>query len=200
MVHLQVGCSRCRHTADLTFATAAVSLPSEGPGSPAPTAAAAAAGGPVQGGKCGGLEWAGECANCHASWAVQLAPRLVHERSNALAAVRAEGCVPRDLLPSMLAGQCGRWAGAGMGQGLGAGARAGLPWVRGRAICAGSAAAPADARQHSHCTHMGRQGRGFMGGVPVAQWQGPAQPKTARAPPGCQGSVIRTAAARRKQW
>ncbi|GAB4820690.1 hypothetical protein N2152v2_007736 [Parachlorella kessleri] len=123
---LQVGCSRCRHSADFTFATEAVAAPPapapspRSPGGPlakawhslAPPAAAAAAAAAPSSVVVAGLEWAGECGNCHNPWVVQLLPKLVHERSNVLAVVRAEGCVPRDLLPSMLAGQCARCAAA----------------------------------------------------------------------------------------
>jgi hypothetical protein len=92
---LQACCARCGATRDLSFATAAVALPSDG-------------GGGGQG--AGVLAAAAECPSCHAEWRVELAPKLVHERSNVLAHVRAAGCAPRDLLPSMLAGQCGRCA------------------------------------------------------------------------------------------
>ncbi len=40
-------------------------------------------------------------------WLLSLVPHLVHAASNILADVTATGCHPRDLLPSMLAGQCG---------------------------------------------------------------------------------------------
>ena len=40
-------------------------------------------------------------------WLLTLVPHLVHAASNVLADVTATGCHPRDLLPSMLAGQCG---------------------------------------------------------------------------------------------
>ena len=40
-------------------------------------------------------------------WLLSLVPHLVHAASNVLADVTATGCHLRDLLPSMLAGQCG---------------------------------------------------------------------------------------------
>lgn len=107
---MQVGCSRCQRASDVTFATPAVALPSSSP-TPA-SAAGAARSAPAQ--HSGGLEWGGECGHCHSPMLVQLVPRMVHDRSNVLAVIRAEGCTPMDLLPSMLAGQCGRYCGPGV--------------------------------------------------------------------------------------
>lgn len=100
-LNLQVACTRCRAGGELSFATAAVALPSDG--------AASAAGGKGGSGS-GTLLAAAECGTCHLTWAVEVAPKLLHERSNVLAHVKSEGCVPRDLLPSWLAGQCSRCA------------------------------------------------------------------------------------------
>ncbi|KAL4442998.1 hypothetical protein ABPG77_008489 [Micractinium sp. CCAP 211/92] len=99
-LNLQLSCGRCRAAGELSFASAAVALASEAPG---------AAGGAAAG-RRGTLAAAGECPACHAPWAVELAPKLVHERSNVLAHLRADGCAPLDMLPSMLAGQCSQCA------------------------------------------------------------------------------------------
>ena len=102
-LNLQLTCSRCKASGELSCATAAVALPSDGGGS----------GGGRGGGKAGGsgtLVAAAECGTCHAGWEVEVAPKLLHERSNVLAHVRCRGCTPADLLPSMLAGQCGSCA------------------------------------------------------------------------------------------
>ncbi|PRW56290.1 CHY zinc finger [Chlorella sorokiniana] len=93
-LNLQVACTRCRAPGELSFATAAVALPSDA----------------RSGGSSGKLGAVGECANCHQPWAAEVAPKLLHERSNTLAHIRAEGCAPLDLLPSWLAGQCSRCA------------------------------------------------------------------------------------------
>ena len=96
-LNIQVSCARCRATGELSFATAAVALPSDG-------------GGGGDGGSGGTLAAAADCPTCHQAWEVQVAPKLVHERSNVLSLLRSTGCAPIDLLPSMLAGQCGRCA------------------------------------------------------------------------------------------
>ncbi|PSC71454.1 CHY zinc finger [Micractinium conductrix] len=93
---LQVLCSRCRAPGELTFASAAVALPADA------TAAS----------RRGTLAAAAECGKCHAEMRVDLAPKLAHGYSNTLAHVRAEGCTPVDLLPSMLAGQCPQCSGS----------------------------------------------------------------------------------------
>lgn len=90
-LNLQVACTRCRAPGELSFASAAVALPSD-----------------ARGGGSGTLAATGECGNCHQPWAAEVAPKLLHERSNTLAHIRAEGCAPLDLLPSWLAGQCSR--------------------------------------------------------------------------------------------
>ncbi|KAL4457732.1 hypothetical protein ABPG75_012597 [Micractinium tetrahymenae] len=100
-LNVQVSCGRCRASGELSFASAAVALSSDAP-------AGSAGGGTI--GRRGTLAAAGECPACHAAWLVELAPKLVHERSNMLAQLRAEGCSPLDMLPSMLAGQCGQCA------------------------------------------------------------------------------------------
>lgn len=95
-LNLQVACTRCRAPGELSFATAAVALPSDGRSKGSSS------------GSSDTLVGAGECGNCHQLWAAEVAPKLLHERSNTLAHIRAEGCAPVDLLPSWLAGQCGR--------------------------------------------------------------------------------------------
>jgi hypothetical protein len=82
---LQRACARCRAPGEASFSVGAAAA----------------------GGRQGGVRQEGACAACHAPWALTLAPRLVHERSNVLAAVTPEGCAPVDLLPSLLAAQCG---------------------------------------------------------------------------------------------
>jgi hypothetical protein len=100
-LNLQVSCQRCRAAGELSFATAAVALPSE------PSRGGGGGGGGGGKGRASGLlTAAAECGTCHAEWAVEVAPKLVHERSNVMAHLRAEGCLPADLLPSMLAAQC----------------------------------------------------------------------------------------------
>ncbi|KAI3436695.1 hypothetical protein D9Q98_006110 [Chlorella vulgaris] len=99
-LNLQVSCQRCRAAGELSFATAAVALPSE------PSRGGGGGGGGGKGRASGLLTAAAECGTCHAEWAVEVAPKLVHERSNVMAHLRAEGCLPADLLPSMLAAQC----------------------------------------------------------------------------------------------
>ena len=93
---LQVACTRCRAAGELSFASAAVALLSDG--------------GAGRGGRRGTLAAAAECGNCHQPWAAEVAPKLLHDRNNVLAHVRADGCAPQDLLPSWLAGQCSRCA------------------------------------------------------------------------------------------
>lgn len=102
-LNLQARCSRCGAAGDLTFATDAVAapVPASAPGS--------SRNGGVRGGQ---LEAAGECPGCHQAWHVAVVPKLVHERSNTLAHLRARGCAPADMLPSLLAGQCGRCSSA----------------------------------------------------------------------------------------
>ena len=46
------------------------------------------------------------CAECHQPWRLEIHARLVHASSNVIARVRATGCAPIDLLPSLMAGQC----------------------------------------------------------------------------------------------
>lgn len=45
------------------------------------------------------------CSACHLAWSVGVVPKLVHEQSNVLAAVEAEGCAAVDMLPSLVAGR-----------------------------------------------------------------------------------------------
>ena len=87
-----MACSRCRGLGDVALASSAVAA--------APSAPAG-----------GALRCAAECGQCHQAWEVSAQPRTVHERSNVLAVVQAEGCTPLDLLPAtMFAGQCSRCA------------------------------------------------------------------------------------------
>ena len=121
---LQVRCTRCGHTGELVFATEAVAAqpspaPTSGTGAgrgQGPHTDAGGGGGSGGGGsraRSGGtLEAEGECGGCHQAWGVHVAPKLVHERSNTLTHLRPQGCNPVDLLPSLLAGQCGRCAAA----------------------------------------------------------------------------------------
>eukprot|EP00798_Chlamydomonas_sp_ICE-L_P031137 gene31137-6276_t len=53
------------------------------------------------------LEGSIECAKCHVLLGLQVRPRFVHESSNVLCTMRPAACIPLDLLPSMLAAQCG---------------------------------------------------------------------------------------------
>ena len=92
-------CNRCPATHELAFASAAVASGS-------------------QQGMSGSIQVAAHCPNCHQDWSVSLQPRLVHAHSNVLASLRSHGCSPLDLLPSLMAAQCGgcsaaaslRWA------------------------------------------------------------------------------------------
>ena len=51
---------------------------------------------------------AGACHSCSQGWTVEMQPLLVHAHNSAMANIRAEGCTPLDLLPSLCAAQCGR--------------------------------------------------------------------------------------------
>ena len=84
---LQMVCSRCPTTADMTFASDAVSSGN-------------------QQGRGGGIQVSAQCSNCHQDWSACLTPRLVHAHSNVLASLRSLGCSPLDLLPSLMAAQC----------------------------------------------------------------------------------------------
>ncbi|MEW5310747.1 MAG: hypothetical protein WDW38_002513 [Sanguina aurantia] len=68
-------------------------------------AARKAAGGPRP------FEQQGACGNCHASWLIVMRPRFVHESANVLGVLKPLGVTPRDLLPSLWAGQCGTCSG-----------------------------------------------------------------------------------------
>ena len=46
------------------------------------------------------------CPTCHLEWDLTMLPSIVHESNNSLATLRAEGCTPVDMLPSMVEGQC----------------------------------------------------------------------------------------------
>ena len=86
LVLMQIACSRCGATQDLS---ADVSHLGQGNRTPSHST----------------LELS--CSNCHQPWRIEVAPRLVHAASNVLARLRPLGCNPIDLLPSLLAGQCG---------------------------------------------------------------------------------------------
>lgn len=79
----QVACSRCGQAATLSVCSPALHT---GPG--AFTAAAA-------------------CTHCSQPLEVLLRPRFVHDSNNTLGVIKPVGCVPRDLLPSIYAAQCG---------------------------------------------------------------------------------------------
>lgn len=84
---IQVACQRCQAASEAVFAQLG-------------------AGGDGGGSNRKHLAWQGECSTCHQQLEVTVAPRIVHDGSNVLAVLRPDGCVPRDMLPSMLAAQC----------------------------------------------------------------------------------------------
>lgn len=84
---LQMVCNRCHATSELAFASDAVASGS-------------------QQGTSGSIQVSAQCAKCHQDWFAGLQPRLVHAHSNVLASIRAQGCAPLDLLPSLMAAQC----------------------------------------------------------------------------------------------
>ncbi|KAA6418012.1 MAG: hypothetical protein FRX49_12012 [Trebouxia sp. A1-2] len=86
-LNIQMVCSRCPATADMAFASDAVSSGN-------------------QQGRGGGIQVSAQCSNCHQDWSACLTPRLVHAHSNVLASLRSLGCSPLDLLPSLMAAQC----------------------------------------------------------------------------------------------
>lgn len=57
------------------------------------------------------FEQQGVCGNCHVSWLIVMRPRFVHESANVLCVLKPLGVIPRDLLPSLWAGQCGTCSG-----------------------------------------------------------------------------------------
>lgn len=84
---IQMVCSRCTATADMAFASDAVASGN-------------------QQGRAGSIQVSSQCSNCHQDWSASLTPRLVHAHSNVLASLRAQGCSPLDVLPSLMAAQC----------------------------------------------------------------------------------------------
>ena len=84
---MQVVCSRCTATADMAFASDAVASGN-------------------QQGRAGSIQVSSQCPNCHQDWSASLTPRFVHAHSNVLASLRAQGCSPQDVLPSLMAAQC----------------------------------------------------------------------------------------------
>jgi len=86
-IGIQVVCHRCQAASEAVFAQLG-------------------AGGDGGGKNRKQLAWQGECNTCHQHLEVTVAPRIVHDCSNVLAVLRPDGCVPQDMLPSMLAAQC----------------------------------------------------------------------------------------------
>lgn len=56
---------------------------------------------------CKPFEALATCSRCSSHMSLLLRPKFVHDASNVLGAVKAEGCSPLDLLPGMYAAQCG---------------------------------------------------------------------------------------------
>ncbi len=105
---VQVASSRCGKDGSLTVSSDAIGSAPE----PAPSAAGAAgrsapavAAGPRP------FEAAGECVGCHTPWHAAARPRFVHGGANVLCALKLRGCVPRDILPCLLAVQCASCSG-----------------------------------------------------------------------------------------
>jgi hypothetical protein len=92
---LQLACQRCRATCEAVFSQL---------GGGSDSTATGGGGGGSSHRKH--LAWKGECSTCHANLEVTLAPRIVHDGSNILAVLRPNGCVPMDMLPSILEAQC----------------------------------------------------------------------------------------------
>lgn len=90
-LRLQVGCNRCQSKGEAELSTSSVS-------------SGATASGSSSRGRY--LHWEGKCSTCHVDWEMTVVPRIAHGNSEVLAVLRAEGCTPTDLLPSILAAQC----------------------------------------------------------------------------------------------
>jgi hypothetical protein len=117
---LQVMCRRCTSSTALLLTAAGGSCTSTAPApgtaaAGASTSAAAASGSATtttanssSGGssKARPFEYVGACSVCRADLAVLLRPRFVHASSNVLAGLKATGCSPRDLLPSVYGATC----------------------------------------------------------------------------------------------
>jgi hypothetical protein len=128
---LQLGCSRCSSSTTVqltaqggstvsTVSTVSTAAGSTGEGdstaaassSSAPAAAAGAGGNGRGGGSSSSsrssraFEWGGSCGTCQQELHVLLRPRFVHEGSNILAGLKAVGCAPLDLLPSVYGATC----------------------------------------------------------------------------------------------
>jgi hypothetical protein len=129
---LQLGCSRCSSSTTVqltaqggstvstvsTVSTAAAGSTSDAGGTAAASSGStpAAAAGAGAGGRGGGgssstrssraFEWGGSCSTCQQELHVLLRPRFVHEGANILAGLKAVGCVPLDLLPSVYGATC----------------------------------------------------------------------------------------------
>jgi hypothetical protein len=111
---LQLTCSRCgeRYSLALTAegstrmpaAASSGSSPAAAAGAPPPTAAAPL--GTSSSSKPRPFEFSGSCSTCQAELAVLLRPRFVHTSSNVLAGLKAVGCTPLDLLPSLYGASC----------------------------------------------------------------------------------------------
>ncbi|GLC36785.1 hypothetical protein PLESTB_000783200 [Pleodorina starrii] len=87
--NFEVSCGRCGARDTLVLASAAVA--GGGGGSGASHQATAS----------------GCCQRCTAPWSLVMRPHFVHATSNSLCVIKPEGCRPVDLLPSLMAGQCG---------------------------------------------------------------------------------------------
>jgi hypothetical protein len=139
---LHLSCSRCNSsttvlltaqggsTTSTTSAAAAAAGGGGGGGTPGGTPAAAAAAAAAATGSKGGssraFEWSGSCSVCQQLLSVLLRPRFVHEGSNVLAGLKAVGCVPLDLLPSVYGATCADCDAVGALRGL---------QVRGTYVC-----------------------------------------------------------------
>ncbi|KAL3135703.1 hypothetical protein ABBQ38_006174 [Trebouxia sp. C0009 RCD-2024] len=111
-LNIQMVCNRCHATSELAFASDAVASGS-------------------QQGRSGSIQVSAHCAKCHQDWFAALQPRLVHAHSNVLASIRAQGCAPLDLLPSLMAAQCSNCTAAASLRN----AQVGLPCSRACSTC-----------------------------------------------------------------
>jgi hypothetical protein len=108
---LQLSCSRCSSSTTVLLTAHGGSCVSG-----TQVGSTAAAGGGAGWGAAAGratssnssraFEWGGSCGLCHQELSVLLRPRFVHEGSNVLAGLKAVGCSPLDLLPSVYGATC----------------------------------------------------------------------------------------------
>uniref|UniRef100_A0A7R9Z319 CHY-type domain-containing protein n=1 Tax=Chlamydomonas euryale TaxID=1486919 RepID=A0A7R9Z319_9CHLO len=103
----QVSCGRCRAAGTLSIASDAVA----GGGRP--------------------FEAGGECGTCHSVWTACARPRFVTADAATLCALKLSGCSPMDLLPALLAVQCGGCGGVTTMRGV----QVGLPAERACPSC-----------------------------------------------------------------